>query len=292
MRAVFGLVLVVGLGLAGFAVYMVQNYIAGYQNELARARTAQVQVKQIETVDVYVAKRQLKYGEALSAEDVRQIEWPKEALPEGLFTKTEDLFPNPNDPNLRRVVLRQMEVNEPVLVAKISKPGEDAGLTSRLERGQRAFAIKVDVASGVSGFLRPGDRVDVYWTGSAGNKRGPNAREFTKLIESSVSLIAVDQTANDDATEVSIARTVTVAATPAQVAALAQAQSSGRLSLALVGARDDTIAETIEVDQRDLLGIVEEEPVEIQQAEVEPQVCTIRTRRGAEVVEIPIPCSN
>ena len=185
-----------------------------------------------------------------------------------------------------------MEVNEPVLVAKISKPGEDAGLTSRLERGQRAFAIKVDVASGVSGFLRPGDRVDVYWTGSAGNKRGPNAREFTKLIESSVSLIAVDQTANDDATEVSIARTVTVAATPAQVAALAQAQSSGRLSLALVGARDDTIAETIEVDQRDLLGIVEEEPVEIQQAEVEPQVCTMRTRRGAEGVEIPIPCSN
>lgn len=292
MRAVFGLVLVVGLGLAGFAVYMVQNYIAGYQNELARARTAQVQVKQIETVEVFVAKRQLKYGEALSAEDVRQIEWPKEALPEGLFTKTEDLFPNPNDPNLRRVVLRQMEKNEPLLLTKVSKPGEDAGLTSRLERGQRAFAIKVDVASGVSGFLRPGDRVDVYWTGSTGNKRGPNSREFTKLIESSVSLIAVDQTANDDATEVSIARTVTVAATPAQVAALAQAQSSGRLSLALVGARDDTIAETIEVDQRDLLGIIEEEPEVIQQAEVEPEICTIRTRRGAEVVEIPIPCSK
>ncbi|WP_412562073.1 Flp pilus assembly protein CpaB [Thalassobius sp. MITS945101] len=292
MRAVFGLVLVVGLGLAGFAVYMVQNYIAGYQNELARARTAQVEVKQIETVEVFVAKRQLKYGEALSAEDVRQIEWPKEALPEGLFTKTEDLFPNPNDPNLRRVVLRQMEKNEPLLLAKVSKPGEDAGLTSRLERGQRAFAIKVDVASGVSGFLRPGDRVDVYWTGSTGSKRGPNSREFTKLIESSVPLIAVDQTANDDATEVSIARTVTVAATPAQVAALAQAQSSGRLSLALVGARDDTIAETIEVDQRDLLGIIEEEPEVIQQAEVEPEICTIRTRRGAEVVEIPIPCSK
>lgn len=292
MRAVFGLVLVVGLGLAGFAVYMVQNYIAGYQNELARARTAQVQVKQIETVEVFVAKRKLKYGEALSTEDVRQIEWPKEALPEGLFTKTEDLFPNPNDPNLRRVVLRQMEKNEPLLLTKVSKPGEDAGLTSRLERGQRAFAIKVDVASGVSGFLRPGDRVDVYWTGSTGNKRGPNSREFTKLIESSVSLIAVDQTANDDATEVSIARTVTVAATPAQVAALAQAQSSGRLSLALVGARDDTIAETIEVDQRDLLGIIEEEPEVIQQAEVEPEICTIRTRRGAEVVEIPIPCSK
>ena len=116
-------------------------------------------------------------------------------------------------------------------------------------------------------------------------------REFTKLIESSVALIAVDQTTNDDDATASIARTVTVAATPAQVAALAQAQSTGRLSLSLVGARDDTIAEQIEIDQRGLLGIVET-PREIQQAEVEPQICTIRTRRGADVVEIPIPCSN
>lgn len=290
MRAVFGLVLVVGLGLAGFAVYMVQNYIAGYQAQLAQARNAQPQVVEMPTVDVYVAKRQLKYGEPLTDEDVYQIKWPKEALPEGFFTETEKLFPNPSDPNLRRVVLRQMEVNEPVLALKVTKPGQDAGLTSRLERGQRAFAIKVDVASGVSGFLRPGDRVDVYWTGTTA--LGNDARrEFTKLIESSVALIAVDQTTNDDDATASIARTVTVAATPAQVAALAQAQSTGRLSLSLVGARDDTIAEQIEIDQRGLLGIVET-PREIQQAEVEPQICTIRTRRGAEVVELPIPCSN
>ncbi|MEC7965714.1 MAG: Flp pilus assembly protein CpaB [Pseudomonadota bacterium] len=290
MRAVFGLVLVVGLGLAGFAVYMVQNYIAGYQAQLAQARNAQPQVVEMPTVNVYVAKRQLKYGEPLTDEDVYQIKWPKEALPEGFFTETEKLFPNPSDPNLRRVVLRQMEVNEPVLALKVTKPGQDAGLTSRLERGQRAFAIKVDVASGVSGFLRPGDRVDVYWTGTTALDNNAR-REFTKLIESSVALIAVDQTTNDDDATASIARTVTVAATPAQVAALAQAQSTGRLSLSLVGARDDTIAEQIEIDQRGLLGIVET-PREIQQAEVEPQVCTIRTRRGAEVVEIPIPCSN
>ncbi len=290
MRAVFGLVLVVGLGLAGFAVYMVQNYIAGYQAQLAQARNAQPQVVEMPTVNVYVAKRQLKYGEPLTDQDVYQIKWPKEALPEGFFTETEKLFPNPSDPNLRRVVLRQMEVNEPVLALKVTKPGQDAGLTSRLERGQRAFAIKVDVASGVSGFLRPGDRVDVYWTGTTALDNNAR-REFTKLIESSIALIAVDQTTNDDDATASIARTVTVAATPAQVAALAQAQSTGRLSLSLVGARDDTIAEQIEIDQRGLLGIVET-PREIQQAEVEPQVCTIRTRRGAEVVEIPIPCSN
>ena len=73
------------------------------------------------------------------------------------------------------------------------------------------------------------------------------------------------------------------------VAALAQAQTTGRLSLALVGAEDDTIASAIEVNQRSLLGLGEiDAPVEKEKE----RVCTIRTRRGAEVVEIPIPCTN
>lgn len=290
MRAVFGLVLVLGLGLAGFAVYMVQNYVAGYQNELARARSAQAEV--IKTVDVYVAKRELAYGEALKSEDVVLAKWPANFVPEGTFSDAAVLFPNPNDPATRRIVLRQMEKNEPLLAVKITAPGEDAGITSRLEKGMRAFAIKVDVASGVSGFLRPGDRVDVYWTGEVFTGARAERRELTKLIKSSVKLIAVDQTANDDSTEATIARTVTVAVNQLDVGALAQAQSTGTLSLALVGALDETVATNVEIDQRQLLGIVEEEAAPIQQAAVEEKICTTRIRRGAELVELPIPCSN
>ncbi|TNY46338.1 Flp pilus assembly protein CpaB, partial [Streptococcus pyogenes] len=60
--------------------------------------------------------------------------------------------------------------------------------------------------------------------------------------------------------------------------------------LSLVGAADDAFVGNIEVNQDELLGIVEEEEV-IERAEVK-EVCTIRTRRGSEVVEIPIPCTN
>jgi len=183
-----------------------------------------------------------------------------------------------------------MEKDEAVLAVKVTEPGEDAGITSRLERGMRAFAIKVDVSSGVSGFLRPGDRVDIYWTGRA-PRSDPNlpASDVTKLIEVGVALIAVDQTSTNDAAEATIARTVTVAATPQQVASLAQAQSTGNLSLSLVGSNDDTVATAIEVDQRSLLGItMEAKTVEVQKEEI----CTIRTRRGADVVELPIPCTN
>ena len=82
---------------------------------------------------------------------------------------------------------------------------------------------------------------------------------------------------------------VTVAVRPQQVAALAQAQSTGSLSLSLVGADDETVAEAIEVDQNMLLGIEEvAAPAPIAQEEI----CTIKTRRGGEVISTPIPCTN
>ena len=287
MRLIFGLVLVLGLGLAGFAAYMVKSYIHGYEVALQRERAANAPA--IQTVDIYVANRDLKYGEALTPKDVRLTAFPTGALPKGIFTDEKALFSKGE--NVPRSVLRSMEKNEPVLAVKVTNPGEDAGITSQLSRGMRAFAIKVDVASGVSGFLRPGDRVDVYWTGRIGANlsNGGGNSDVTKMIQSGVKLIAVDQAANTDMTETVIARTVTVAVAPEQVAALAQAQSTGRLSLSLVGASDDTVAQRVEIDQRKLLGIPETAPV--QQAP-KKEVCTIKTRRGSEVIETPIPCTN
>ncbi len=286
MRSVFGLVLIVGVALAGGAVYMAKNYIDEYQQALAMERSARAAV--VPTRDVYVANRPLRYGETLTKDSVRRVSWPQNAIPQGAFSDLEALIPE--DPDKARVVLRAMEKDEAILAVKITKPGEDAGLTSQLARGMRAFAIRVDVASGVSGFLRPGDRVDVYWTGSIRETVEGARGEVTRLIESGVQLIAVDQTASGDVSGATIARTVTVAARPEQVAALAQAQSTGRLSLALVGVEDvGAVVDPIEVDQRALLGLGEKEeaaPVK------SPEVCTIRTRRGSEVVEIPIPCTN
>lgn len=285
MRMVFGLVLLAGIALAGGAVYMAKNYIGQYQTALAKERAQREKI--VPTIPVYVAERPLKYGEALTMEDVRTVDWPENAIPEGAFTEDNPLFDE--GVTAARVVLRSMEKDEAILAVKVTAPGEEAGLTSRLERGMRAFAIKVDVASGVSGFLRPGDRVDVYWTGRVDQSLSQTRGEVTKLIEPGVKLIAIDQNAAGDLDGAIIAQTVTVAVEPSQVATLAQAQSTGRLALSLVGAEDDTIAGAIEVDQRALLGIATQEV----KAEVEEEkTCSIRTRRGAEVVEIPIPCTN
>lgn len=285
MRMVFGLVLLVGVALAGGAVYMAKNYIGAYQNELARERASRQEI--IPTVDVYVAQRSLKYGEALNSDDFRLVAWPETAIPEGTFVGQGSLYPEGE--NDLRYVLRAMEKDEAIMAIKVTEPGEEAGITSQLERGMRAFAIKVDVASGVSGFLRPGDRVDVYWTGRIQGRNRDDRGEVTKLIDTAIKLIAIDQTSAGDIDAATIARTITVAIRPEQVAALAQAQSSGRLSLSLVGADDDTVASAFQIDQDMLLGI---EADEVTAELEEKKVCTIKTRRGAEVVVIPIPCTN
>jgi len=277
----FGLVLVVGLALAGAAVYMAQGYISQTQTALNRERELRVRTGPL--VEVFVVNKVKNYGEVLTKEDVQTIFWQENALPETVFRDIDVLFPE--DGKEPRYVLRQMEAFEPVLAVKVTEPGQPAGLTGQLAKGMRAFAVKVDVASGVSGFVQPGDHVDIYWTGASSDNIG----EMTRLIESAVKIIAVDQTADGGAGGAMVARTVTVAVSPEEVARLAQAQATGRLALSLVGSGDETVNGLIEVDANALLGITE--TVQAAAAE-EAKVCTVRTRKGSEVLEIAIPCTN
>ena len=278
MRAMFGLVLVAGVGLAGAAVYMAKGYISKTETALQKELAIKAQTGGL--VEVYVVKKSVDYGDPLTKDDVQKSYLPKNTLPEATFGDIALLFPEDNSEP--RYVLRPMEKFEPILAIKVTEPGEQAGLTGALEKGMRAFAIKVEAAD----FLQPGDRVDIYWTGATESSTG----EITRLIESTMKIIAVDRNGKSQSSDGSIQnRTMTVAATPEQVARLAQAQATGRLVMSLVGVGDDTETGKIEVDTGSMLGITEAAaPVAIE-AE---KVCTIRTRKGADVVEIPIPCTN
>ncbi|MCC1481993.1 Flp pilus assembly protein CpaB [Roseibaca sp. Y0-43] len=275
MRIVFGAVLVAGLGLAGVAAYQTQNYISGMQAELVEARA---NANTATMVNVFLAKRPMTYGEVLTREDVLVAPFPDYAVPENALTDVAQLFPGNTD---ERIVLRTMDEKEMILASKLTAPGKEAGITSHLSAGMRAFTIPVNQISGVAGFLRPGDHVDVFWSG----RRNGN-EEFTQLIQSQLRIIAVDQSADMDRTDkVRVASNVTVEATPEQAAALALAQGSGRLSLALVGVGDTEVSGDVEMTQDRLLGVVRQE-------EVVEETCHIRTRRGNELVRIEIPCTN
>ncbi len=289
MRAVFGLVLVLGMALAGFAVFMVKGYVADTEAALIteRARAAQ----NVETVDVLAVNKPLAFGDTLTAENVTIVKYAKEFLPEGSFATTEDLFPE--GLKLTRSVLRPMELNEIVLAAKVTPQGQIASITQELRPMMRAFTINVDAATAVSGFLRPGNRVDIYWTGSVDRNA---SRDETNLIGSSIELIAVDQSTDKNKIDTAIPRTVTVQVSPEDVARLAQAQAEGKLSLSLVGS-DSALNVVPDGEQAITLPQPPAAPVIVAEMpapapEAAPQSCYTTVRRGTEKVQMEIACTN
>lgn len=286
MRAVFALVLLVGMALAGMAVYMIQGYMADLEGALQREQAFNAKAGKL--VEVYVFAKPKKYGDALAEEDVQLIYWPEKALPDSIFKDKTALFPeNADGP---RYIMRSTEAFEPVLASRVTEPGQLASLVSKLEKGKRAFAIKIGMDSGVANFVKPDDYIDILWTGNVAGVEGG----MTRQIESAVLVIAVDNALNEgQVSSDTVARTVTVAATPEQVARLAQAQSTGRLTLSLAGDATETVDGTVEINTNSMLGIVEE-VVAPEVVVEEKKKCYAKQRSGGVLVDtdVEIPCKS
>jgi pilus assembly protein CpaB len=286
MRAVFALVLIVGMGLAGVAVYMIQGYMADLEGALRKEQ--EFNAKAGKLVEVYVFAKPKKYGDPLAEDDVVSIYWPEKNLPKSIFRDKAALFPE-NAPG-PRYIMRTTEAYEPVLASRVTEPGQLSNLTSKLEKGKRAFAIKVGTNSGISNFVKPDDYIDILWTGNISGIEGG----ITRQIESAVLVIAVDSAINEgQVASDTIAQTVTVAATPEQVARLAQAQATGKLTLSLAADASDIVSGTVETDTKTLLGIVEEEVVP-EVVVQEKKKCYAKQRSGGQLVEtdVEIPCQE
>ncbi len=275
MRLVFLLVLVTGLAVAGLAAYLAMQQFDNYEKRLDVA----LKTSPVKLTRVLIARNPLRYGQILKESDLASVEWPVAGVPKNAFTDYRKLM-GPEGTDKVRTVLRQMDPGEAITTTKVTGLGEDAGVAANLEKGMRAFALRVDVASGVSGFLRPGDKVDVYWSGRL------DREPITKLILENISLVAIDQRTEEQGKGATVARTVTVAVSPRVVGELIQAQATGTLMLSLRSVSEEEISSgSVEVTQRDLL--------DIQERRVERRrVCTIVTRKGGEAVTIEIPCTN
>jgi pilus assembly protein CpaB len=286
MRAVFALVLVVGMALAGVAVYMIQGYMADLEGALRKEQAFNAKAGKL--VEVFVFAKPKAYGDALAEDDVVAIYWPEKSLPETVFRDKAVLFPeNADGP---RYIMRSTEAFEPVLASRVTEPGELASLTSKLEKGKRAFAIRVGTNSGISNFVKPDDYIDILWTGGVSGVEGG----MTRQIESAVLVIAVDNSLNEgQVSSDTVAQTVTVAATPEQVARLAQAQATGKLTLSLAADATEIVEGTVETDTNTMLGIVPE-VIAPKVEEVEEVKCYAKQRSGGVLVDttVEIPCKK
>ena len=275
MRIGIVIMLLVGIAIAGFAGFIAVNQMASQDRELQTLREENKKIVPVKPV--YVAARQLSYGQTLTLEDVTTFDWPENNLIEGSFLTEEDLFGN-NEPEDRRIVLKSMDPGDVITVNRVTDKGQDAGLVSRLKTGTRAFTLSVNFVAGAAALLRPGDTVDVYWTGT-----GQDGGTVTRLLLDGIELLAIDQN-TDENQRTGAARTITVAVDPATVGTIVQAQETGKLQVSLRGIGDDSKSDnTATVDSTDVLGTP---------TQAAKRRCVTRVRKGAEVIEQPIPCPN
>ncbi|MEL6837992.1 MAG: Flp pilus assembly protein CpaB [Pseudomonadota bacterium] len=279
MRAVFGLVLLVGMGLAGFAVYMVNQFLdqQAWELEQERARAASV----VATIDVYSPSRDISYGERLTINDVQIIKYASDYLPEGVFKTEEELFPE--GINVPRVVRIPMRVNEPITESKVTRAGAPQGITALLDPGMRAFPLPDQITDAFSGELRISDLIDLYWVGNIGE--GP---DISRLVKSRLEVIAIEE---PDENGNGGGNGVVVQVSQGDFADLQALRAAGALSLTPVARNELEAGDlTIETNIRDVLGI---EEVVVEEVVVEEeQRCFITKRVGAERIQEEIPCQN
>jgi pilus assembly protein CpaB len=182
---------------------------------------------------IVVATARLNFGDHITAHDVRLVRWPSDAVPQGSFTKIDEIVGK----NVDRVALQQMEIGEPILASKISGAGGRASLSSIIDKGMRAVTLRVNDATGVAGFILPNDRVDVLLTRTPVEAEGEKKKQQpqTEILLQNVKVLGVDQEAHPkkDKQTAIVAKVVTLEVTPQDAEKLTLGQQIGTLSLAL-----------------------------------------------------------
>ena len=125
------------------------------------------------------------------------------------------------------------------------------GLNAIIPRGMRALSINISDGSAVSGFLNPGNYVDVLVTID-----GDDAREAeTRTLLQAVTVLAVNNRMGSSVENIERMRpSVTVAVTPDQAEKLAHAVAQGEVTLTLRNDIDVTHVETHGALASSLLG--------------------------------------
>ena len=231
LLVVFSLLLsATGLGILALQLMQPGPGVQGQQ--VARVEAPPV-VAPAPKVRMLVAARPLSIGTLLKDEDFREQEMAAEEVPEGAFTSGSASLAELRGALLRRFI----DPNQPVLNTDVLRPRDRGFLAAVLRPGTRAISIGVDVVTGASGLIWPGDEVDMILTQNL-QERGndsPGRRVVGETILSGVRVIAVDQQISHTGTESTAARvgarTVTLEVTPEQAERLAVAQQLGRISL-------------------------------------------------------------
>ena len=224
MRARTLILFFVALTLAGGTALLVRSYLAqknGEAEQQALARPAAPQKF------VLVAHGAILRGQILKPQDLSWQVWPEGGIDKNYIqvgTRTAESFAG-------WVARDPFAAGEPISDAKIVSPGSRGFLAAVLRPGMRAISVPVSVTSGISGFVFPGDQVDILITHRTGH--GESQHEAAETVLQDVRVIGIDQKLDSKNGEALVAHTATFEVTPKQSEMIAVATEIGKLSLTL-----------------------------------------------------------
>jgi pilus assembly protein CpaB len=235
MRARTLMLLVVALILAGGTTMMARVWLASQRSAPAEASPLAVPTP---ARSVLSARSTIQRGQLLKPDDLAWEPWPEAGIDKNyvvIGTKTPDAFTG-------WVARQPISAGDPITDAKIIAPGNRGFLAAVLRAGKRAVSVPVSTTSGISGFVFPGDQVDLIITYSIQEQPRPGQVQNGPLLDHKVSetvlrdvrVIAIDQKLDVKAGEANPnVKNATLEVTPKESEIIALASEMGKLSLSL-----------------------------------------------------------
>lgn len=231
MRPVAVILVVVAVVSAGLTAYLAKTWLDSQSRSGAPTAAA-------ETAEVLVVARDLPAGTTLADGDLRYDKWPVSVAAGRFVTKKpgEDAKAG----LIGLVTRRALTEGEPFTQSATFKQDAAGILAGILGPGMRAVSVAITNASAVSGFVVPGDRVDVVMAAdfqradNQGAKGGPIVRFAAETVLEDVKVLAIDQQIAKGKDGAAIpGKTATIEVTPKQAEKLITAGMVGQLSLVL-----------------------------------------------------------
>ncbi len=189
-----------------------------------KARSIAIASQRGELVDVAVAVTDLSWGTVIKPEMVKTVPFLKGSV-------TADFLKDPASV-AGRVVLTPVKAGEPIFESRLAPTNiTQGGVAAVIAHNKRAMTVRVDKVKGVSGFIHPGNRVDVVATFR------PNFAEMpvTLTVLENIPVLAVGtdteiRSKQEKPVEVDV---ITLEVSPSEAEVLALSSTEGKLQLSL-----------------------------------------------------------
>ena len=227
------LILAILLGLAAAGV------VWFYLNQQSAANVTSRQTR-----PVVVAATDQPFGTKLERNMLKVVNYPKDSVPGNAYSSLDSVVGQTT-----KIFLAS---KEPVLASKLSTIG--GGLSMMVRPNMRASSVTVNLVSSVSGFVVPGDKVDVLVTiDQTAQQQIATTKTILQNIEVLAAGVKTEQRDQENKPNTDL-QTITLLVDPPAAERMALAMHEGKIHLTLRNPEDTDSSNVKPLDTRELLG--------------------------------------